>query len=91
MTKNVAAVLLGLGMILSAFAFATPASAASCADVVCSNGNPEHVVNVWGTTNAGVPHIQPGQYAADGISLCPAWFTFHCVDITSTAYYKAGR
>lgn len=93
MTKNIATVLLGIGMILSVFAYSAPASAASCGDgtngtVACGNGNPEQVVNVWGTTNSGVPHIQPGQYAADGKSLCPAFFTNYCVDITNTAYYK---
>lgn len=91
---NYAAVLLGIGMILTTFAFAAPAKAAVCGDgtsgtVVCENGNPEMVVSVWGTTNSGVPHIQPGQYAADGKSLCPAWFSTYCVDITGTAYYRA--
>ncbi|MGY4310939.1 hypothetical protein [Bradyrhizobium sp. JR3.5] len=66
-------------------------SAATCTDVACGNGNPEAVVSAWGTTNGGVPHIQPGQYAADGKSLCPAFFTSYCVDITGTALYNGPR
>ncbi|CCD89883.1 exported protein of unknown function [Bradyrhizobium sp. ORS 285] len=84
MNKIIACAILALAIVAPAFS-----SAATCADVACGNGNPEQVVSVWGTTNAGVPHIQPGQYAADHVSLCPAWFTNYCVDITATSYYRA--
>lgn len=75
------------------------ASAASCGDldgngntIVCGNGSPETVSNVWGGTNSSVPHVQPGAIVRDaaGIaSLCPSWFTNYCVDISNTEYYKS--
>jgi len=56
----------------------------------CGNGNPEIVTNVWGGTNADVPHILPGQSRTNKfgkVNSCPAWFTNYCVDISETAYY----
>lgn len=54
-------------------------------DNPCGNGSPEMVVNVWGTNNAGIPHIKPGQ-TVNGLS-CPAWFPMDCVDIRGTQYF----
>ena len=70
----------------------TPATTAQSAGCPKGNGNPENVVNIWGTTNSGIPHVQPGQSVTDQwvfTSLCPAWFTNYCVDISHTAYYIA--
>lgn len=58
--------------------------------VQCGNGSPEMVMNVWGGTNSDVPHVQPGQSVTDqwgNVSVCPAWFTDYCVDISHTQYY----
>lgn len=52
-----------------------------------SNGSPEMVVNVWGTTNSQLPKIMQGQ--SRGNFTCPAWFPMYCVDISGTAYYQA--
>ncbi len=55
--------------------------------VACGNGNPELVVNAWGTTNSQLPHIAPGQ-TVNGAS-CPAWFPMYCVDIRGTSWFQA--
>lgn len=88
--------------IVSMLAFAVPTFADSkCGDpslsdenttfMVCGNGNPEMVMNVWGTTNSQLPHILPGQSyrMSNGfLDTCPAWFTRYCVDISVTDYWK---
>ena len=59
--------------------------------VSCGNGSPENVVNVWGTSNSQIAHIQPGVTVTDegGVpSTCPSWFTNYCVDISHTTYYR---
>lgn len=88
MNKILATVITGVAMLIPV----SSAFAASCSDVgvQCGNGSPELVTNVWGGTNADVPHVQPGQSFTDqwGTSFtCPAWFTNYCVDISHTAYY----
>lgn len=58
--------------------------------VACDNGSPENVVGGWGTNNAGVPHVHPGQMVTDDVgisSACPEFFSHDCVDITHTPYY----
>lgn len=55
--------------------------------ISCGNGSPENVVNVWGTTNAQLPHILQGQ-TVNG-EYCPAWFPMYCVDIRGTAWYQS--
>lgn len=55
--------------------------------IPCGNGNPELVVNAWGTTNSQLPHILPGQ-TLNGAS-CPVWFPMYCVDIRGTSWFQA--
>lgn len=66
-------------------AIATPAFADTACGALnpCENGNPENVVNVWGTTNSQLPHIQRGQPG------CPWFYPTYCVDISHTAWYMA--
>lgn len=54
------------------------------------NGSPEIIVNVWGTTNAQIPHTAPGHtitYSNGVVSTCPIWFSTYCVDISNTQYF----
>ena len=56
----------------------------------CGNGSPDMVTNVWGGTNADVPHILPGQSRTNKfgkVNTCPWFFTNYCVDISETQYY----
>lgn len=59
---------------------------------IAGGGNPELVVNVWGTTNSQLPHLKPGQTKVllnGRTETCPFWFPMDCVDITGTAWYQA--
>lgn len=83
------------------FLFIGISSASAATDCVAhpeqcqSNGSPEFVMNVWGTTNSQIPHTKPGtvvlfrnQYGQSIDLGCPAWYPFYCVDITVTQYWK---
>lgn len=90
MKKIFAAAVVTAALLVSAPVYAAPV----CGDpgVSCDNGNPEMVVNVWGTTNSGVPHIKPGQSVINRwgeVVYCPAFISTYCVDISDTAYYIA--
>lgn len=86
MKKTLISALVAVGM------FTMPVAAFAATSVDChvtpnasqcqGGGNPEILMSPWGR-NQDVPHIQPGQKAADGISLCPIWFTNYCVDISA--------
>lgn len=83
--KNIIAIF----ALVALFSFAGVTHGADCVNFPAqcqSNGSPEMVVNVWGTTNSQLPHILQGQ-TRNGF-LCPAWFPFYCVDISGTQYFK---
>lgn len=57
----------------------------------CSNGDPNKVINGWGSTNNDVPRLVRGATVYDdgGIAAtCPSWYPFDCVDLTHTSFYK---
>lgn len=90
---TIVSALLVLGALLPTAAFA--ATGTKCGDtnaggqvISCENGNPENVQAYGGFTNSMLPHVMPGQKAADG-SLCPMYFSKYCVDISLTPYYLA--
>ncbi len=86
--NKISSIVLGIMLLTPAISFASTCDVTNS----CGNGNPEMITNVWGGTNSDVPHIKPGQSVTDQwgvVSLCPAWFTNYCVDISHTAYYIA--
>lgn len=92
--KKVLASVVALGLLMPVMASASVACGqidpANGKIVQCGGGNPELVVNVWGTMNSQLPHIAPGSSVVDikgRVFTCPAWFSTYCVDLTKTTWF----
>ena len=58
------------------------ASVELAAKITPSNGDPNRVVQVWGTDGYNTPKIAAGE------GDCPVWYYNGCFDLTETSYYQ---